>query len=93
MHVVGTVAFLVLQLPFKNIHELDTFMKYQREFLGLFRQRNQVRFELDIGVKGVAEQLVLMPDPVVVPLYSQPLAGFDKSGFMALPDILKQVGE
>lgn len=90
---IAAVAFLVNHFPFQDIHELYALMKYQRKFFGLFSQRDQVGFKLDIGVECVAQQLILMPDTVVVPLYGQPPTGFDKGGFMALPYILEQVGQ
>ena len=90
---ISTFTFLVFYLSFKDIHELNPFMKYQRKFFRLFRQRDQVWFEFYIGVKCVAKQLILMPDLIVMPLHDQALAGLDKSRFMALAYILKQVGK
>ena len=90
---IGTLAFLVFQFPLEDIHELNPFMKYQGKLFGLLRQGNQVRFEFNIGVERVAKQLIPVPDKVVMALHDQALARLDKSRFMALTYILKQVGQ
>ena len=90
---IGTLTFLVFQFPFEDIHELNTFMKYQGKFFRLLRQGNQVRFKFYVGVECVAKQLIPVPDKIVMPLYYQALTGLDKSRFMALTYILEQVGQ
>ena len=58
---VSRIQMPINHAAFQDVNKLDTGMLKDREYLGVFVQRNQMRFNRYITVYAVARQLILMP--------------------------------